>query len=73
LILKKLDEKFKYIDLTKNLAHKGKVLYEEVYQSSRIHDGAISSWLISEEHCSTKQGFRPTYKEKLRWGLSILP
>ena len=48
LILKKLDEKFQYIDLTKNLAHKGKVLYEEVYLSSKIQDGAISSWLLSE-------------------------
>jgi len=47
-ILKLLDEKFKYIDLTKNLAHKGKVNYEEVYKSSRIHDGAISTYLLSQ-------------------------
>ena len=32
------------IDLTKNILHiKENVLYEEVYQSSRTHDGAISS------------------------------
>jgi len=47
-ILKLLDEKFKYIDLTKNLAHKGKVNYEEVYRSSRIHDGAISAYLLNQ-------------------------
>lgn len=47
-ILKLLDEKFKYLDLTKNLAHKGKVNYEEVYRSSRIHDGAISTYLLSQ-------------------------
>ena len=57
LILKKLDEKFKYLDLTKNLAHKGKTSYEEVYQSSRIHDGAISCHLLSE-------GIIPPNKEK---------
>ena len=38
LILKKLDEKFQYIDLTKNLAHKGKVLYEEVYFDNILND-----------------------------------
>lgn len=46
LILKKLDEKFQYLDLTKNLAHKGKIQYDEVYKSSRIHDGAISAYLL---------------------------
>jgi DNA polymerase elongation subunit (family B) len=48
LILKKLDEKFKYLDLTKNISHKGKCTYEEVYQSSRTQDGAISAYLLSE-------------------------
>ncbi len=49
LILKKLDEKFKYLDLTKNISHKGKCVYEEVYQSSRTQDGAISAYLLGEE------------------------
>jgi DNA polymerase elongation subunit (family B) len=47
-ILKALDEKLQYLALTKNLAHKGKVNYSEVYASSKIHDGAISSYLLSE-------------------------
>lgn len=47
-ILKELDEKFKYIEITKNLAHKGKILYSEVYGSSKIHDGAISTFLLSQ-------------------------
>jgi DNA polymerase elongation subunit (family B) len=47
-ILKALDEKLQYLALTKNLAHKGKVNYSEVYASSKIHDGAISAYLLSE-------------------------
>ena len=63
LILKKLDEKFRYLDLTKNLAHKGKTLYEEVYQSSRIHDGAISSYLLSENTIPPNKDPDPIIKE----------
>ena len=63
LILKKLDEKFRYLDLTKNLAHKGKTLYEEVYQSSRIHDGAISSYLLSENIIPPNKDPDPIVKE----------
>ncbi|MEK9741388.1 MAG: family B DNA polymerase, partial [Flavobacteriaceae bacterium] len=73
LILKKLDEKFKYIDLTKNLAHKGKVLYEEVYQSSRIHDGAISSWLISEGIVPPNKDLNPLTKKNYAGGYLFCP
>ena len=73
LILKKLDEKFKYIDLTKNLAHKGKVLYEEVYQSSRIHDGAISSWLISQNTVPPNKDLDPLTKKNYAGGYLFCP
>jgi len=73
LILKKLDEKFKYIDLTKNLAHKGKVLYEEVYQSSRIHDGAISSWLISNGVIPPNKDANPLTKKNYAGGYLFCP
>ena len=73
LILKKLDEKFKYIDLTKNLAHKGKVMYEEVYQSSRIHDGAISSWLISEGIIPPNKDLNPITKKNYAGGYLFCP
>jgi DNA polymerase elongation subunit (family B) len=73
LILKKLDEKFKYIDLTKNLAHKGKVLYEEVYQSSRIHDGAISSWLISQNTIPPNKDLNPLTKKNYAGGYLFCP
>ena len=73
LILKKLDEKFKYIDLTKNLAHKGKVSYEEVYQSSRIHDGAISSWLIAEGIIPPNKDLNPLTKKNYAGGYLFCP
>ena len=44
-ILVELDKKLQYLDLTRNLAHKGKIRYQEVYASSKIHDGALSSYL----------------------------
>ena len=47
-ILKVLDERLQYIDLTKNLCHKGKINYTEVYASSKIHDGAISAYLLEQ-------------------------
>ena len=47
-ILVELDKKLQYIALTKNLAHKGKIRYSEVYASSKIHDGAISAYLLSQ-------------------------
>ena len=73
LILKKLDEKFKYIELTKNLAHKGKISYEEVYQSSRIHDGAISSWLISEGIVPPNKELTPITKKNYAGGYLFCP
>lgn len=56
-ILKLLDEKLQYIALTKNICHKGKHNYEEVYFNSITQDGAISAYLLS-------QGIIPPSKEK---------
>ena len=47
-ILVELDKKLQYLALTRNLAHKGKIKYHEVYASSKIHDGAISAYLLSQ-------------------------
>ena len=63
LILKKLDEKFKYLDLTKNISHKGKCMYEEVYQSSRTQDGAISAYLLGEKIIPPNKDLNPIIKE----------
>lgn len=41
LIVKKLDEKLDYINVSVGLCHQGHVPYEDVYQSSRYVEGAI--------------------------------
>ena len=48
-ILVELDKKLQYLALTRNLAHKGKINYSEVYASSKIHDGALSAYLLSQK------------------------
>ena len=73
LILKKLDEKFRYLDLTKNLAHKGKVTYEEVYKSSRIHDGAISGYLLGEGIIPPNKDPNPITKKNYAGGYLFCP
>ena len=48
-ILVKLDEKLEYLALTKNLSHKGKHNYSEVYANTNTQDGAISAYLLSND------------------------
>ena len=47
-ILVELDKKLEYLALTKNLSHKGKHNYEEVYANTNTQDGAISAYLLSK-------------------------
>ena len=47
-ILKLLDEKLQYLALTKNLSHKGKHNYSEVYSNSVTQDGAISAYILHQ-------------------------
>tara|TARA_Y100000361_G_scaffold64838_1_gene56901 strand:+ start:119 stop:1948 length:1830 start_codon:yes stop_codon:yes gene_type:complete len=56
-ILKVLDEKLDYIALTRNLSHKGKHNYSEVYANTNTQDGAISAYLLG-------QGIIPPGKEQ---------
>jgi DNA polymerase elongation subunit (family B) len=56
-ILVKLDENLEYIALTKNLSHKGKHNYSEVYANTNTQDGAISAYLLDK-------GIVPPPKEK---------
>jgi DNA polymerase elongation subunit (family B) len=56
-ILKVLDEKLEYLALVKNLSHKGKHNYSEVYANTKTQDGAISAYLLS-------QGIVPPAKER---------
>ena len=45
VIVKALDDKLKFIDLARSIAHKGHVPYEDVYYSSRFLEGAILVYL----------------------------
>ena len=63
-ILVELDKKLQYLALTRNLAHKGKINYSEVYASSKIHDGAISAYLLSQNIIPPS---RPTGVKKLNY------
>jgi DNA polymerase elongation subunit (family B) len=47
-ILVKLDENLEYLSLTKNIAHKGKHLYHEIYANTVTQDGAISAYLLGK-------------------------
>ena len=62
-ILKVLDEKLQYIDLTKNLCHKGKINYTEVYASSKIHDGAISAYLLEQNRIPPPRDYKAMAKQ----------
>lgn len=45
IIVKKIDEKMKLLDLVKSICHRAHVPYEDVYYSSRVIDGAILTYL----------------------------
>jgi len=47
-ILVELDKKLEYLALTKNLSHKGKHNYSEVYANTNTQDGAISAYLLDK-------------------------
>jgi DNA polymerase elongation subunit (family B) len=72
-ILKLLDEKLQYIALTKNLAHKGKHNYSEVYANSKTQDGAISAYLLSEGIVPPARDRNPINKKNYAGGYLFCP
>ena len=72
-ILKALDEKFQYLSLTKNLAHKGKINYSDVYKNSMIHDGAISAYLLSQGIIPPARDRNPITKKNYAGGYLFCP
>ena len=72
-ILKELDAKFQYISLTKNLAHKGKINYSDVYKNSMIHDGAISAYLLSQGTIPPSRDKNPITKQNYAGGYLFCP
>ena len=72
-ILKLLDEKLQYIALTKNLSHKGKHNYSEVYANSKTQDGAISAYLLSQNIIPPAKDSNPRIKKGYAGGYLFCP
>ena len=72
-ILKVLDEKLQYIALTKNISHKGKHNYSEVYQNSVTQDGAISAYLLSQNIIPPPKEQNPRKKDNYAGGYLFCP
>ena len=72
-ILKLLDEKLQYIALTKNLSHKGKHNYSEVYANSKTQDGAISAYLLSQDIIPPPKDPNPRSKKGYAGGYLFCP
>ena len=72
-ILQKLDEKLQYLALTKNIAHKGKHNYSEVYANSISQDGAISAYLLSQNIIPPPKEPNPQKKDTYAGGYLFCP
>jgi DNA polymerase elongation subunit (family B) len=72
-ILKALDEKLEYLALTKNLAHKGKHNYSEVYANTKTQDGAISAYLLSQGIAPPAKDANPISKKNYAGGYLFCP
>lgn len=72
-ILKLLDEKLQYIGLTKNIAHKGKHNYHEVYRNTKTQDGAISAYLLSQGIIPPPKDRNPLKKKGYAGGYLFCP
>lgn len=72
-ILVEWDRKSQYLAITKNLAHKGKINYSGVYRSSHIHDGAISSYLLSKNIIPPAKDRNPIIKLNYAGGYLFCP
>ena len=72
-ILKVLDEKLEYLSLVKNLSHKGKHNYSEVYANTKTQDGAISAYLLSEGLIPPAKERNPISKQNYEGGYLFCP
>tara|TARA_R110000851_G_scaffold326019_3_gene494371 strand:- start:561 stop:2324 length:1764 start_codon:yes stop_codon:yes gene_type:complete len=72
-ILVELDKKLEYLALTKNLSHKGKHNYGEVYHNTVTQDGAISAYLLSQNIIPPPKERNPQKKEGYAGGYLFCP
>jgi DNA polymerase elongation subunit (family B) len=66
-------ESLDYIRLTKNLSHKGKHNYSEVYSNSVTQDGAISAYLLSQNIIPPPKEPNPQKKDGYAGGYLFCP
>tara|TARA_R110000822_G_scaffold39233_2_gene107930 strand:+ start:2745 stop:4430 length:1686 start_codon:yes stop_codon:yes gene_type:complete len=72
-ILVELDKKLEYLSLVKNLSHKGKHNYSEVYANTKTQDGAISAYLLSDGIIPPAKERNPFSKKNYAGGYLFCP
>jgi DNA polymerase elongation subunit (family B) len=72
-ILVELDKKLEYLSLVKNLSHKGKHNYSEVYANTNTQDGAISAYLLEQGIVPPAKDRRPINKKGYAGGYLFCP
>ena len=66
-------KKLEYLSLVKNLAHKGKHNYSEVYANTKTQDGAISAYLLSKKIVPPAKDRNPLSKKNYAGGYLFCP
>ena len=72
-ILVELDKKLEYLSLTKNLSHKGKHNYNDVYANTNTQDGAISAYLLGKGIIPPNKDPHIQYKDSYAGGYLFCP
>ena len=72
-ILVELDKKLEYLALTKNLSHKGKHNYSEVYANTNTQDGAISAYLLDKGIIPPNKDPHINYEDSYAGGYLFCP
>jgi len=72
-ILVELDKKLEYLALTKNLSHKGKHNYSEVYHNTVTQDGAISAYLLNKGIIPPNKDPHINYEDSYAGGYLFCP
>ena len=72
-ILVELDKKLEYLSLVKNLSHKGKHNYGEVYANTKTQDGAISAYLLEQGIVPPAKDPKPPQKSNYAGGYLFCP
>lgn len=72
-IIVELDKKLNYLNITKNIANKGRINLSEVTISSRILDGAISNYLLNQNIIPPSKDINQVTKAGFAGGFIFCP